>query len=447
VVALVCAALVFVAPLSGVAERWSRDHNEGWNALLATRALQGLPLYFPSSALTRNDYPPLSFELIGLVARGLGVADVLFLGRIVAFLSLVVCSVLVFVVARGFGASPAAASLGAAYLLAEIGANHDGYVAMDDPQWLAHAFQLGGLALLVRARAPAANAAGAALVVLALSIKHTLVALPLAVALSLWDETRRPRPLLLGALAGIGATAWLCARHMPLLLHSLLLPRGYVPFDVLRFGARQALYLAPPALAFWLTRRSAQVGRSSRRFVVAYGSVAFVLGAVLVGGVGVDMNSFFDAKIAAGLAAALSADALSGTVPRLGVLAIVLIATPVTLGEQRERRAHAAREQLPNARTIERLRASPAPALCWDLALCYWAGQPFVFDKFTTRQRQAAGELPLDALARALAEARFSAVQLPDLKVLSPAEQDALRSRYHECDAGKLRGAVFLRND
>jgi hypothetical protein len=447
-VALTCAALLCWAPLRGAVAFVARDPNEGWNALLATRALHGLPLYFAGDSLVRNNYPPLSFELIATLSRALGGVDVLFLGRGVAFVSLVGSALAVLALARAFGASLAAACFGAAFLLADIGANHKGYVAMNDPQWLGHAVQLSGVVLLVRARSSSTEAAGAALVVLALSIKHTLVAAPLALVYRmLADARQRTRPVLLGALVGVALTSLLWARHMPLLLDNLALSRQYFLLDALRSGATQALYLAPPALAWWLTRRRTQSTRSGRQFAAAYCSIGFSLGAVMLGGAGVDTNVMFDAVIAAALGAALSMDALPRLAPRLAVLSVVLLATPLTLRTQWEQRAAIARERILTERTVELLRTLPSPALCWNPALCHWAGQSFEFDAFGTRQRQARGALPRETLERALAEARFGAIQLPGPGVLSGAERAALGKRYRQHERADLLGSVFVRSD
>ena len=43
------------------------DPNEGWNAVFATRAMAGLPLY-PHGWLTDNS-PPLSFYIVGALGK------------------------------------------------------------------------------------------------------------------------------------------------------------------------------------------------------------------------------------------------------------------------------------------------------------------------------------------------------------------------------------------
>ncbi len=57
------------------------DPNEGWNAAHALRAMAGQPLYPPPGALLVNNYPPLSFYVVGALGRISG--DTIMAGRLV----------------------------------------------------------------------------------------------------------------------------------------------------------------------------------------------------------------------------------------------------------------------------------------------------------------------------------------------------------------------------
>ncbi|HYK80456.1 MAG TPA: hypothetical protein VEU95_12550, partial [Micropepsaceae bacterium] len=57
------------------------NYNEGWNAYHATAALSGGRLYYPANALVTNNYPPLSFIIVGMVSNIVG--DAIFAGRLV----------------------------------------------------------------------------------------------------------------------------------------------------------------------------------------------------------------------------------------------------------------------------------------------------------------------------------------------------------------------------
>src|ERR1700757_175522 len=66
------------------------DPNEGWNAYFAQRTmLTGSP-YPPVSSLMINNYPPLSFFIVGSLSHVLG--DAIVIGRIVSLLALGFCA-------------------------------------------------------------------------------------------------------------------------------------------------------------------------------------------------------------------------------------------------------------------------------------------------------------------------------------------------------------------
>ena len=135
------------------------NYNEGWNAYQIERALASRPLYPPGDALVTNNYPPLSFYVVGGVSRLVG--DHIIAGRLVALASFLLVAVETGLLV--FGWQPQ--RLGFAVLGSRIvlfrrdTLTH--YLAMCDPQWLAHAMALGGLVLLSRTQSPsAAFAAG-----------------------------------------------------------------------------------------------------------------------------------------------------------------------------------------------------------------------------------------------------------------------------------------------
>jgi hypothetical protein len=126
-------------------------YNEGWNAYFAVRAVTAGagPLYPPAGDLVFNNYPPLSFYLVGWVGRWV-TGDMIVAGRIVALVSLLACAGLLglCVYRLGGGWRTSAAT---ALLLALFAADFfPRYVAMDDPQWLGHAVMLGGLGAVAR---------------------------------------------------------------------------------------------------------------------------------------------------------------------------------------------------------------------------------------------------------------------------------------------------------
>ena len=75
--------------------RVPQNFNEGWNAYFARAAYAG-PLYFPYDAPVTNNYPPLSFYLIGGLAL-LG-GDPIYIGRFISGVSLLVVAVDIFAI-------------------------------------------------------------------------------------------------------------------------------------------------------------------------------------------------------------------------------------------------------------------------------------------------------------------------------------------------------------
>src|SRR5260370_34811100 len=81
-IAIAMIAILSVSRIWLIPAHFSSDPNEGWNAFQAARAIGTGPLYSGPQALTGNNYPPLSFYLVGWAARLLG--DPIVAGRIIA---------------------------------------------------------------------------------------------------------------------------------------------------------------------------------------------------------------------------------------------------------------------------------------------------------------------------------------------------------------------------
>ncbi len=66
VIAIGLGALVtFIAPLSMLFRTIPRNYNEGWNAFWAQATTHGQALYASAESLVSNNYPPLSFFIVG----------------------------------------------------------------------------------------------------------------------------------------------------------------------------------------------------------------------------------------------------------------------------------------------------------------------------------------------------------------------------------------------
>ena len=151
-------ALLLLGPVLAIPLHVPLNYNEGWNAYFDMRAVMpGTgPLYPPAGSFVFNNYPPLSFYVVGAFGRFV-VGDMIVAGRVVSLLSLLAAGVLFGVCVRRLGGSPRASMAASVLLLLYACSFYRDDVAMDDPQWLARALMLAGLAALLRSRSAETN--------------------------------------------------------------------------------------------------------------------------------------------------------------------------------------------------------------------------------------------------------------------------------------------------
>jgi hypothetical protein len=168
-----------------------KNYNEGWNAYHAASAIQAPAALYPAPAsLLTNNYPPLSYFLVGWAAKLTG-GDAIIAGRIVAFLSTLGIGLCLGLSARAMGCSlrqAAVAALlfwGAPWVIVK-------FSAMDDPQMLGNFLDAIGLAIILRAPRSFVHVAIAALfLTLAEFVKPLYVTLPLALLAWLFVYARK----------------------------------------------------------------------------------------------------------------------------------------------------------------------------------------------------------------------------------------------------------------
>jgi hypothetical protein len=413
------------------------DPNEGWNAYFAQAAIAGGSPYPTAQSAMVNNYPPLSFYIVGLLSKIVG--DAVIAGRIVALAAFVALAAGIGACARAMGANRLEAAFAALFFSAGVMLISD-YVGMDDPQMLGHAIAIGGLWLVLREpRLPRDMVGAAALFVLAFFVKHNLVILPAAVAVWLALLDRRLATTFAGSgvilgLVGLG----IFKQAFGFSLFSVIAsPRSYAAAGLWAgLKTRLAWSAAPLAGAvvlFATARRDAQA-----MFCVIYALVATSAGIYFLGGAGVDANALFDADIALALCAAV----LLSRLPAWGGMTALACAVPLIAGlwsldtewqtadfwlrPMAEDRAAARAE-------IALIKASPGPTICEMLSLCYWAGKAAAFDVFNMEQAYVAGARSDVALVRDIRARRYGAVQLEELAPfpLTPDVRRALSANYH----------------
>lgn len=450
VLALACVPaltrIVLTVPL-----RLSLNYNEGWNAYHALDAARGAALYGHDGGFFFNNYPPLSFFVVAALARVFG--DPIVAGRWLSLGSFVAWTLVLARVAFVFGCRRREAWF-AALLFAATTLLFSDYVGIDDPQLLGHA--MAGLGLLAIQRGPRTASrlwTGAVLLSAAVFIKGNLIALPLAAVawLLLTDRRAGWRLLTMGAACGAAGYAGCAAIFGPAFFAQLVVPRAYLPLKglwmALQWIARWSIALA----LLWTTSRRRQ-SDDGVRFCEIYVCLAGLFGLVLSGGAGINWNVLFDANWALCLSAAIVLNRWNVTTRRVALVGAYLLvpALAAALGARHEWRssgywlAPRAEEAASAAQGIAFLERHNGPALCEDLALCFWAKKPIEVDVFNTQQNIRRGRTDAAALIRLVEDHYFGSVQIEAApRDLGGGATEALR-RHYRIDHEGVSGSYLL---
>lgn len=428
------------------------DPNEGWNAYHALHAMSGGALYPAADGFLFNNYPPLSFYIVGALGSILG--DNIMAGRILSLLATLGIVSGLYLAARRIRTDAESALFASLLFVAGLLLFTD-YVGMDDPQLLGHAIAMAGLVLLLSEQRTTSTVIVAALLMaLSFFIKHNLVALP--VALTIWLAIFDRRSAIWFAGSGIlfgfvGLAAFRVAY-------------GVDFFSELNSGRTYSLDTLENALGIWLVWAEVSLfGLAALIFLrrddkyVALCAIcagaAILVGILFAGGAGVDMNIWFDAMIALSLATALVLDRLSMPGSMRGLIAIAytlpLIAGIILNWDgawlERDFWLHPLKDETAVAQAdIVFLKAQNGPVACEMLSLCYWARKPEEVDTFNLGQAYATHRRSDDALVRLIAAKHYGAVEFDSLDdfALTPGVKQTLLKAYradHADDEG-----VFL---
>jgi hypothetical protein len=390
------------------------DRNEGWNAYWADAAMGRMPLYPPSNQLITNNYPPLSFYIIGAFGRLIG--DPMLAGRLLSLVAVVFSAVAIALAIRWLGGNRASAGIGAIYFVASMSRFSDGYVGMNDPQLLAQAVMVFGfLAFLSATERDRGYMAPIFVMVVAGFIKQNIIAMPLTAYV--WLAVRRPHRMVNSVALGAGAVAIgfaVCfAIFGPDFFTNMLCPRSYSfrsALGAVRDLRPVAVGLAAWAYVGWTRRTDSDVQLCNLFMGIAL--AAFFLQKT---GAGVDCNAQFDLVIAVSICVGL-AFAHAPFLPlarRFGpeVLQIALLAAICVLLVGRSFRHSrsvrlvfdpsfqmeiAVREKA-MVESVARVRATPGDVYS-SLFVCYRSGKPFAIDDFNANERIKGGTLPQDAI-------------------------------------------------
>jgi hypothetical protein len=461
VVVALCAVATLVEPVVSIGDPVSRNYNEGWNALHADTVMRGGDLYPEPGAAVFNNYPPTSFLVMGALGAVFG--DPLVAGRVVALVSLVVVALCVGWIAATLAACRAIGALAAVLALALVTVFYDQYVAMNDPQSFGHALQFLGLALFVRRPDHARARFGSLLlVVLGGTVKHNLVAVPLAMVVWMLVHRRAQAPrfvLTAAALVAAGASVMFLTHGADLFAGVLGHTRT---FALYRAADMLAAWLVPLAPVLGAALLAAVLGRKDPRVDVLtlVTAIGLLTGVVFAGGGGINYNVVFDAVFAASALAALAVDRFARAVrsPAVGydgpramaaitVSLTVLLALPSRVAEERvELRERPGRLEAARA-DLAFLERRPGPVFCSTLALAHWAGREFEVDPFNLGQAVRTGTREDDDLVARIAAQEFAVIQFNDWSRrvdLTPDVLGAIEEHYRPARTSPAHGYFFV---
>ena len=418
---LSCIALLFFAwPCYRAFLPIMVNTNEGWNAFFADAAMGKMPLYPSLDKLITNNYPPLSFYVVGSLGGIVG--DPIFAGRLLSLLAAIIISFCIGKIVRQFGGSLQAAVVGGAYFLATISLSFRWYVGVNDPQLLAQAIMIIGFFLFLRAMEKNASYWLPLLImVIAGFFKHNIITLPLSAILGLvlwrrWSALRFSLFFSL-VLAVIGlACCYGC--YGADFFHNFLTPRSWMIEKVSdALGDLHSLWIG---IFLWLLIAWRERQQKSVKLITIMMIMALVLGFVQRLGSGVFVNAQFDLVIVVAIAMGFGFQLLADQKKELSQLLWLLFLTgPLIVSPNlfsftqifsSSGRAAIKQEEQEMNQLIEEVRTSPVDVFC-ESYIIYRAGKPFVVDAFNVEERIKAKKLPADAVDRLIQEGKLVEVK------------------------------------
>ena len=407
------------------------ENNEGWNAYFADAAMGRMPLYPSADQLITNNYPPLSFYIVGLAGRFIG--DPVLAGRLLSLVAVVAIATAIALSVRRLGGSGVAARISAAFFVATMSRFFISYVGMNEPQLFGEAIMAFAFLRFLRARSNDRGYVGPVLVMaLAGFIKHNIIAMPLTAFLWLSFNRRREavKCFCVAAIAIVTGTAICYVLFGRNFFLNILCPRHYSLKRSLRiFGELEWVSVGLLACLYnaWARRHDGSVQLCSWLIAIALGSYF-----LQKGGAGVDINAQFDLVIAVamGLGLAFTQVSLWPMARRLRseqAQAILLLAVcarllaskqlqPVRLIFDSGFRHEIVMRERAMTDSVERVRRIPGDVTCGrNMLVNYRAGKPFVVDAFNAEQRILAGALPKDAISARVAAGTLTIVEVDPL--------------------------------
>jgi len=380
--------------------------NEGWNAYHADAAMGAAPLYPATDTLIVNNYPPLSFYVVGGLAQVFG--DALYVGRVLSLLAVIGLGAVIAAVIRQLGGGRAGAAVGGLWFVAVMARSFTRFVGMDDPQLVGHALMMGALLWFMAREAHGKSVVPPILAMAAVGFyKHNIVAVPLTalIWLAIKDWRRAILPIAVGAGAAAVGIVICVAIYGDVFLANLFTARAYRVMRAINGLGRLQWIL--PALMLWGIWVAAEPKSRAARFTMLFVAIAFVAFVVQWSGEAILDNAQFDLVVATAVGLGLAFDRVGKTAlgQRYGgtaaqavmvlVVAARLLATlriePALVLFDPDYRA----QYFANAQVVRqeaaRIAKIPGPIACDFKVVCRLAGKPFSYDDFRAEMLVATG--------------------------------------------------------
>jgi hypothetical protein len=391
---------------------------EAWNAYFQDAAVSGDRLYPTADSLVGNNYPPLSFYVVGFLGKLFG--DSLFAGRALSLAGLICVAIEIFAVVRILSGNSVAAAVGAFWYVAIMAHNSAVYVGTNDPQIAGEAIMGAGLVwFLLRERDRRSVLPPLLLMVIGGFWKHNMIGIPVTVVawLMLTNWRAAVRPVLISVVAA-GAGLLICSLlYGPHFISNLLATRHHsVNYLLVNIGHLQ---WCAPALVIWAGWAIADRTNTAARFSSLHICVSLVACILQWFGSGVSGNAEFDLILALGIGVGLTFGYMNRSyaarfvaIGRLRTLMIAVLVIRLVASDRQEpalillssefRESLYASER--NAlREAEQLSLVHGDVFCTNKVVCRMAGKPFVVDEFKVEQLALTDKLSEDDLRVLLA--------------------------------------------
>ena len=444
------ATRIFLVPF-----RVSLNYNEGWNAFHAVHAYSSVVPFYPSlDASISNNYPPLSFYIVGGIGQIF--RDNIITGRIISLLSLLVIAICIGWIVMSKSSHFVAGILAGLVFLATFTLRYYGYVAMNDPQLFAHAIQIIALVWLFRSNNRRSLVGISILMAVSILIKHNLLALPTAIAVWLLFYKRRSGYVFIAITIGIviaSFTLFYVIYGSDFLIGILKAPRTYS----FREGYLKIKdWLMPQCgliviglfivVTHWREHKIQCIG--------LFAMFALLLGAAIAGGAGVNYNAVFDVTIALSLLSGFAIASFDDerirqwgsrypwnlTMSQL-TIAIILSLNIMLLGfkcrglilESINTTYQPKQLAATSEANIALIASYKDPVVCEEAALCYWAGKTWEMDLFNVQQKLATGSLVESDLIHRIENREFSlfVVNIKSERLTEPMSR-AIKTHYEK---------------